>query len=233
VSSGPMTNLALFFSVYPDLIDGVQEICFMGGGVGQGNRGAVAEFNILCDPEAAQIVLDVPLKKTMIPINVTHTAIVTRSIQAKLLDPSVNTDGHAQAVLPQPLTNVRRTLSTLINFFAASYKSTFGFHDGPPLHDALTIAYIARPDLFKCTRYRVDVELAGTHSVGETVVDVWNYRSSDETWGLSGKNCLVAEAVDVTAFFHFFLDCVSRCDEISPLNALFEYDTGHAKVVIK
>lgn len=207
-----MTNLALFFSAYPDLLDGVEEICFMGGGVGQGNRGAVAgmdirlvntrfltrtqEFNILCDPEAAQIVLNVPVKKTMIPINVTHKAIVNEFIQARLLDSSAD---HQAGSLPRATSNVRHTLWTIINFFAASYKSTFGFNDGPPLHDALTIAYISNPALFKTTRYRVDVELSGVHSAGETVVDVWNYSNSSLlTWGPSGKNCLVAESVDVS-----------------------------------
>ena len=42
VSTGPMTNVALFVSVYPDLLDTVEEFVFMGGGVGQGNRSAVA-----------------------------------------------------------------------------------------------------------------------------------------------------------------------------------------------
>jgi uridine nucleosidase len=42
VSCGPMTNLALFISVYPELLYCVEEIVFMGGGVGIGNRGAVA-----------------------------------------------------------------------------------------------------------------------------------------------------------------------------------------------
>ena len=42
VSTGPMTNVALFVSVYHDLLDGIEEIVFMGGGVGQGNRSAVA-----------------------------------------------------------------------------------------------------------------------------------------------------------------------------------------------
>jgi uridine nucleosidase len=49
VSSGPMTNIALFVSVYPDLVEAIEEIVFMGGGVGVGNRSAVAEYNILCD----------------------------------------------------------------------------------------------------------------------------------------------------------------------------------------
>lgn len=52
ISSGPMTNIALFVSVYPDLLDAVEEIVFMGGGVGMGNRSAVAEYNILCDRES-------------------------------------------------------------------------------------------------------------------------------------------------------------------------------------
>lgn len=50
VATGPLTNVALFCSLYPELILGIEEIVFMGGGVGLGNRSAVAEFNILCDP---------------------------------------------------------------------------------------------------------------------------------------------------------------------------------------
>lgn len=88
---------------------------------------------------------------------------------------------------------------TLIDFFAESYKSTFGFNDGPPLHDALTVAYVSQPELFQATRYRVDVELTGTHTSGETVVDVWNYQACDEnTWGVGGKNCIVTRSVDVS-----------------------------------
>jgi uridine nucleosidase len=84
ISTGPMTNVALFVSVYPELLPGVEEFVFMGGGVGIGNRSASAEFNILCDrefglvavresslthhtsAEAAQIVLDAPVKTVSI-----------------------------------------------------------------------------------------------------------------------------------------------------------------------
>ncbi|KAH9947167.1 Inosine/uridine-preferring nucleoside hydrolase domain-containing protein [Amylocystis lapponica] len=215
VSSGPMTNVALFVSVYPELIDGIEEFVFMGGGVGIGNRSAAAEFNILCDPEAAQVVLDVPIRKVMIPLNVTHTAIVTRKQHGQLLCPGSPLD---DGTLPKAATRLRHMLSTLIGFFADSYKSTFGFRDGPPLHDALTIAYVSQPDMFACKRYRVDVELTGTHTSGETVVDVWNYLKCDDTWGRSGKNCLVAESLDVPWFFDMFLQCVERCDGVSPLN---------------
>jgi uridine nucleosidase len=37
-----MTNIALFVSVYPDLLGAIDEFIFMGGGVGVGNRSSVA-----------------------------------------------------------------------------------------------------------------------------------------------------------------------------------------------
>ena len=42
VTTGPQTNLALFLSVYSDLEPAIEEIVFMGGGVGLGNRSAAA-----------------------------------------------------------------------------------------------------------------------------------------------------------------------------------------------
>lgn len=216
VTTGPQTNLALFLSVYPDLRPAIEEIVFMGGAVGIGNRSPVAEYNILCDPEASQIVLNFPVRKFMIPINVTHKVIFSKAIHARLL--SSDSECSESDALPKPVTSLRHTLSTLISFFAESYKSTFGFHEGPPLHDALTIAYIAHPERFQDKRYRVDVELRGEHSAGSTVVDVWNYQSCDDSWGRHGKNCMVAEDVDVPWFFAFLLENINRCDRISPLN---------------
>ena len=132
----------------------------------------------------------------MIPINVTHTAIADRIVTWKLLSPN-GIIGQLDEAYPPAATGLRHALMTLIRFFAESYKSTFGFVDGPPIHDALTVAYVSNPELFTATRYRVDVELAGTHTIGETVVDVWNYLPTDETWGSTGKNCLVTQAVHV------------------------------------
>jgi uridine nucleosidase len=49
-----MTNIALFASVYPELLNAVEEFVFMGGAVGMGNRSAVAEYNIMCDRKSVQ-----------------------------------------------------------------------------------------------------------------------------------------------------------------------------------
>jgi len=42
IATGPQTNLALFLSVYRDLLPAIEEIVFMGGAVGIGNRGPLA-----------------------------------------------------------------------------------------------------------------------------------------------------------------------------------------------
>ena len=42
VATGPLTNIALFVSVYPHLLDAIERIVFMGGGIGIGNRSPVA-----------------------------------------------------------------------------------------------------------------------------------------------------------------------------------------------
>jgi len=214
---GPLTNLALFISVYPELLGTIERIVFMGGGVGIGNRSSTSEFNILCDPEAAHIVLNAPLEKIMIPINVTHTAIFNHFYHSMLLAPA-EPPHFSGMQLPKATTPLRHTISTLLSFFADTYKQTFGFMEGPPLHDALTVACIVRPEIFDLKRFRVDVELGGDYSVGQTVVDLWNYAKTDDSWGSHGKNCLVAQSVDVEEFFGIFLECMDRCDEISPLN---------------
>ncbi|KAG6335889.1 hypothetical protein ID866_3198 [Astraeus odoratus] len=216
VSTGPMTNIALFVSMHHELLEAVEQFVFMGGGVGLGNVSPAAEFNILCDPEAAQIVLDCPVKTVMVPLNVTHTAIATQAVHSQLCAPAaqVASEGNVTAS-----SDLRLMLSSLITFFAHKYKAVFGFDDGPPLHDALTIAYVSIPHLFKSKRYRVDIELHGQHTTGETVVDLWDYQQCDDTWGTTGKNCLVLESLEVEQFFDVFLGCVDRCDRVSPLNS--------------
>jgi len=184
----------------------------MGGAVGLGNRSPVAEFNILCDPHAAQIVLNAPVKKTMIPLNVSHQTILTKQIHARILGGG---EVQSNGTLPSASSTLRHTLSTILAFFTETYKAVFDFNDGPPLHDALTLGYVSRPSLFSCKRHRVDVELTGQHSLGETVVDIWHYRSCDNSWGATGKNCLVADSIDVDGFFDLLLECVGKCERSS------------------
>lgn len=109
IATGPLTNVALFFAIHPELAPGIEVIIFMGGGVGVGNRSAVAEFNILCDPEAAQMVLNLEIPKVMIPLNVTHTAILTPALHERLILAD-------KADTPVATTPLRRMLSSLVRY---------------------------------------------------------------------------------------------------------------------
>ncbi|KDN46263.1 nucleoside hydrolase [Tilletiaria anomala UBC 951] len=86
--TGPCTNIALFLKLYSHLAtrEYIEQVVVMGGSAGaSGNRGQLAEFNFLVDPEAARIVCDAPLKVVMAGLNVTHQAIFTPEIHDRLL----------------------------------------------------------------------------------------------------------------------------------------------------
>ena len=195
----------------------------------------LAEHIAQCDPEAVSIVFNFDIKVVMMPLNITHTALFRRENHLQLLTPSFTRAAAAafEGTLPEAATPVRRMLSTLLSFFAQTYDEKFGFKEGPPVHDPLCVAYVVYPELFKCSRKRVDVELHGTEALGAVVVDIWDYKKgradmqdwpekdddmTPKSWGRHGKNVLVAEELDVPAFWDLFLDCVAEADKVSVLN---------------
>ncbi|GAA5980812.1 hypothetical protein JCM10908_003876 [Rhodotorula pacifica] len=246
VATGSFTNAALFVSLFPDLVkERLEQVVVMGGAEGRGNRSPTAEFNILTDPHAASILLNAEIPVVMAPLNITHTAIFRSHDNDALLragtpnpDKLVNSTPATQPSSSAPdeaspalkaHTPLRHTLHTLLNFFAATYKHVFSFDEGPPVHDALCIAYLARPDIFHSKRYRVDVELEGTYTQGTTVVDLYDYRKDElkdynedpqsrKSWGKLGKNAVLLEELDVVEFWSLFQRCVDAADKVSILN---------------
>ncbi|KAK4055123.1 Uridine nucleosidase 1 [Microbotryomycetes sp. JL201] len=197
VATGALTNVALFVATYPDLVrDNIEQIVLMGGAEGRGNMAPTAEFNILIDPEAAQMVFDADVPVVMIPLNVTHTNIYTTR-QSEILEGS---------------TPLRRMLSTVLEYFRYSYEVVFGFKTGPPVHDPLCLFFVTSPGSFEGKRYRVDVELAGQHTAGTTVIDLYNFRElpQDGLWGKEGRNVWVAETADIDQFWIVFHEIKSR-----------------------
>lgn len=62
-ATAQLTNVALMLRLFPELLaeKKIAAIVLMGGAMGIGNTGPVAEFNIQNDPEAAKIVFDTDL----------------------------------------------------------------------------------------------------------------------------------------------------------------------------
>jgi inosine-uridine nucleoside N-ribohydrolase len=196
VCTGALTNAALLLSVYPELAAQGLRVSFMGGAMGAGNTGAVAEFNIQIDPEAAAIVVNSGCDVTMVPLEVTHTALVTPAVLAR-----IRGDGASR---------FRHIVEGLLLYFAASYKRVFGF-EAPPLHDPCAVLVAVAPQLFTLRRLRVDVETCSPLCAGQTVCDVWGQSELL-------PNVNVATAMDVPAFWEAMLDAIARADARSPLN---------------
>ena len=206
VATGPLTNVALMISTYRTELNALSKkptIFFMGGAVGEGNTGARAEFNIQCDPEAARIVLESGLPLYMIPLEVTHSALVTPEVIAMLREKALlHPEGEEHA----------NRIEALLTFFAKTYKEVFQF-EHPPLHDpcavwaAIEFAHAKQrhglPTSFEYTLERVDVECTSPLTYGQTVVDRW--RTSGRP-----NNVRLARKMNVPKFW----DALARAIEL-------------------
>jgi inosine-uridine nucleoside N-ribohydrolase len=174
---GPLTNVATFLRQHPALKDRVARISLMGGSIGLGNTTPAAEFNVYVDPEAAREVLDSGLPITMSGLDVTHQART----------------GPAERENLRSLGQVGDVVAGLLEFFAATYESIYGF-DAPPLHDPVAVAAVLEPTVLKTRPMRVDVECESELTRGETVCDFY---------GVTGKppNAEVGVELDRDGFF--------------------------------
>jgi len=155
VPTGPLTNVALALRMYPEIAEAVERVVLMGGSYTRGNTTPAAEFNIFVDPEAAAAVFAADWDVTMIGLDVTHLALYTDAVGARL----ASIDGRAA-----------RWMAELMTFFAASYRTSGGM-GAPPVHDAVAVASVIDPSLVTTLDARVEIETASTLTRGMTVVD--------------------------------------------------------------
>jgi inosine-uridine nucleoside N-ribohydrolase len=130
-----------------------------------------------------------------VPLEVTHTVLVTPDVVARI------------RALQTPYS---RLLAALLLFFQHSYQSTFGF-EHPPLHDPVAVAYVLAPHIFTIKHMRVDIETKSDLCSGRTVCDV--HRVTSRVPQID-----VAMAVDVERFWELMLAAVQRANEHSCLN---------------
>jgi purine nucleosidase len=156
VPTGPLTNIALALRLEPAIVDRVREVVLMGGGAHVGNWSAVAEFNIVVDPEAAAIVFEAGWPVTMVGLDLTHQALATDEVVA-----SIRAIGTGPA----------RFADEVMEFFASSYREVVGF-EHPPVHDPCAVAYVIDPTIVRAVPAPIVVETRGEHTLGMTVVDL-------------------------------------------------------------
>ena len=185
VATGPITNVAAMLQRGIADRSRIREIVFMGGSVDRGNHTPTAEFNTFADPEALAVVLESGLPIKMVGLNLTHQALATPEIVARM-----------QAMNH----HIGNVAAEWMGFFGSSYRSVWAF-DAPPVHDPCTIAALIRPDVIKWQRCFVAVETAGEWTRGTTVVDLHDryHRSA---------NVDVAMTLDVDAYWDLVLEAI-------------------------
>ena len=155
---GPLTNIATALQKAPDIADRIAKIVLMGGGYFEGgNITPTAEFNIYVDPQAADIVFKSGAPIVVMPLDVTHKALVTKA------------RNDALRALGTP---VGIAVAEMTDFFERFDKEKYG-SDGAPLHDPCVTAYLINPDLFKGRHINVEIETESELTMGMTVADWW------------------------------------------------------------
>lgn len=183
VATGPWTNVARYLADCGT--EGITRLVLMGGSIGEGNFTPAAEFNVWCDPEAAAVVLASGLDITLISLDVTHRAILGPEIERRL-----RSDGRVGAFV-----------ADLNVFFTRYHRETYGW-DGAPIHDAVALATVVRPDLVETRLRNVEIELESELTRGRTVVDLWNRTDR-------APNAHVGVSLDSQAFFDLLVERVS------------------------
>ena len=189
VPIGPLTNIALAIKADPSLVNRVASITLMGGGAGVGNVTPAAEFNIFADPEAADLVFRSGAHLNMLGLNLTHQVLM----------------GSMHADYCYALgTPVAKTAGDLLSFNGRTHGTETGSNLGA-MHDPCAVLAVTHPDLFTSKLRSVVIELEGSHTRGQTLVD-------EREWVSSEKNCNVYYEVDSEKVIELILQAVSEFD---------------------
>ncbi|MCR8645136.1 ribonucleoside hydrolase RihC [Paenibacillus sp. N1-5-1-14] len=183
VPIGPLTNIALLLSMYPDVKEKIDEIVLMGGSLTRGNYGVMSEFNIAADPEAAKMVFHSGVPIVMAGLDVGWKALVFPEDSEKLKD--MNETGNMIYHLFQ-------------KYRGGSMKT------GLKMYDSCAIAYLLKPEMYEVAETFVDIELSGSMTAGCTVVDLRGYLKQP-------NNAKVCVDIDPVMFKEWFMESLSKC----------------------
>jgi inosine-uridine nucleoside N-ribohydrolase len=161
VAVGPLTNLAAAEQASPGILSKAKEVVIMGGAFRHGgNITSQAEFNIYCDPEAAEKVLGSRDDIVILPLDVTTQITFTKEHAA-----AIDREAPSSAIASFLVDLTRFMTKTTMGYRAT--EGVAGFH----VHDAATLAYLFHPETLLLRRAKVQVETKGQWTQGRTLFD--------------------------------------------------------------
>jgi inosine-uridine nucleoside N-ribohydrolase len=188
VAVGPLTNLGLLLALRPEAAERIGRLVIMGGAIREGNMTPSAEFNIWIDPEAAHRVFTAGLDVTMVGLDTTNRCVLTRADAGRL-----------RASGP-----IGAAAAEMLDFYVGYYDQAYS-HGGAPIHDALAVAHVVRPELLTLERRHVDIALTGICR-GRTVVDMRRRTVLPE------PNAHIAVGVDAEGFRELLVSRLTALD---------------------
>jgi inosine-uridine nucleoside N-ribohydrolase len=181
----------------PRIAEYVREVVIMGGALRVlSNVTPEAEFNIYADPHAARMVFHAGWPIRLVTLDVTNKTLLERE------------QVQALASTGSPVTRV-------IQQMVENFINTFGMPRGITafqMHDPLCLSAAFQPEIITWEPAYVDVELAGTLTLGETVAYFSN-RIEDidpSLEHLHTPNMLTSVDVDVYDFVRMFMERMEK-----------------------
>ena len=191
VPTGPLSNIGAAIQSEPGVLGHIRELVIMGGAMREGgNRTPSAEFNILVDPEAADVVFRCGRPITQMGLDVTHQVLSTKDRVDRI------------RALGNPAADAT---AGMIGFFERYDMSKYSA-PGAPLHDPCTVAWLIRPGLFTGKDCNVAIETQSELTLGHTAVDFWHVTDRP-------KNVLWVYDVDSDGFYDLLTERLATYGE--------------------
>lgn len=151
---GPLSNVARAFLKNPKLPYLIKQMVIMGGAIKvPGNKNRVGEFNIVVDPEAADIVFKSQVPKILVPIDICNELLISLSEFNQLKG----------SPLYEPIMG-------MMEKFIQGIEKDEGVK-GALIYDAVAAYYLINPKAFILEPMDIVVETQGKHTFGMTVVE--------------------------------------------------------------
>jgi len=155
VTLGPLTNIAEAIKKNSDIMSKLKEIVIMGGAIRvPGNKNRVAEFNIFVDPEAANIVFNFSVKKTLVPLDACNHVKLTVEDFEQIQNNAL-----------------REPILSMVKPYIENISADEGVK-AALMYDPLTVYSLIKPNVCRGKSYNVLVETKGELTRGMTVADL-------------------------------------------------------------